>query len=412
MSEVEKVVVVGTGFVGLPLALLLASNDVTVVGVDVDKNLIEAINDASLNLDETELETLLEDEQVQENLVAQTSPEPGDAFVVSVPTPLTDPGRTPDLSHVEAAIESTIPHLSEGDVINIESTIPPKTCEGLVTELLREGGYEPGEDVHLAHSPERILPGNVFEEIVNNDRVIGGQTPECVDRATAIYEPFLEGSVYETDLLSAELCKLLENTFRDVNVALANEFALIGESLGVAAEDVIELANKHPRVDILSPGIGVGGHCLPVDPWFLNAVAPEQTELVTTAREVNDQIPRRAAQKIRRFVADRSDPDILVFGQSYKPGTYDARNSPAAAIIEELHLDGYAVTAYDTHVPGEGYESVDRLIEREQPDVVIQLVCHKKTVGEIDSLLSTLADRGISVGRFNGARLVDLTDHE
>lgn len=409
MSDLEKVVVVGTGFVGLPLALMLAKNEVEVIGVDIDENLTAAINDATLNLDENELQVMLEDETVQENLIAQTSPEGGDAFVVSVPTPLIQPEKSPDLAPMEAAVESILPHLSEGDILNIESTIPPLTSQTLVTDLLEGAGFTPGEDIHLAHSPERILPGNVFEEIVHNDRVIGGETPACANAAAEIYEPFLEGDIYTTDLISAELCKLMENTFRDINVAIANEFALIGDELGIEIENVIELANKHPRVDILTPGIGVGGHCLPVDPWFLNEVDPEHTNLITTARRVNDLMPARAAKQIRRLVAEYSDPDILALGMSYKPNTYDERNSPAKEIVEDLQLDGYSVNHYDRYVSGEGYEDLRTLVERENPDVIVQLIPHDETVSELEGLREWLADRGIFAVRFRGAAIARLT---
>jgi UDP-N-acetyl-D-mannosaminuronic acid dehydrogenase len=412
MSNLEKVVVVGTGFVGLPLALTLAKNGVDVVGVDIDENVTEAINDGSLNLDEDELQALLNDPEVQENLMAQTTPEEGDAFVISVPTPLTEPEKSPDLAHVQAAIESVLPYLSEGDVLNIESTIPPRTSATLVTNLLQDAGFEPGEDIHLAHSPERILPGNVFEEIVHNDRVVGGATPECAEQAAHIYEPFLEGDIYKTDLLSAELCKLMENTYRDINVAVANEFALIGDELGINIESVIELANNHPRVDILTPGIGVGGHCLPVDPWFLNEVDPEHTNLITTARRVNDLMPARAAGEIRRLVADFTDPDILALGAAYKPNTHDGRNSPATEIVEDLQLDGYSVTQYDRHADENSYTDLRTLLEQEDPDVVIQLVPHEETVAELEELRGWLGDAGILTARFHGAALEPLTSVE
>lgn len=405
MSEIEKVIVVGTGFVGLPLALLLAKHGVEVVGVDIDENVIQAINDGTLNLDEDELQSLLEDETVQENLIAQSKPVEGDAFVVSVPTPLIEPEKSPDLSHVLNAIDSIIPHLAKGNVLNIESTIPPRTSETLIADPLETAGFTPGEDIHLAHSPERILPGNVFEEIVHNDRVIGGATEKCANLAAQIYEPFLEGDVYTTDLLSAELCKLMENTSRDINVAIANEFALIGDELDIDIESVIELANNHPRVDILDPGIGVGGHCLPIDPWFLNEVDPEHTNLITTARRVNELMPDRAAKKIRRFVAEDIEPHILALGISYKPNTYDHRNSPAREIVEELQLDGYSVAHYDRRVAGEDYSGLRSLIELETPDVIVQLVNHDDTVRELDELRDWITDSGIDAIRFQGSSI-------
>ncbi|WP_240451998.1 nucleotide sugar dehydrogenase [Halostella salina] len=400
VDPIDNVVVIGTGFVGLPLALLLAHNEKEVVGVDLDENLVEAINDQSLRLDDSELQRLLESEEVQRNLKAQTSPTSGDAFVISVPTPLTEPNKSPDLSHIEAAIESIFPYLEDGDLINIESTIPPLTLCEVIIPKLRDAGFEPGEDIQLAHSPERILPGNVFEEIIENDRVIGGVDRESVERAEKIYEPFLQGEVYRTDLVSAELCKLMENTYRDVNIALANEFALIGEELEVDISHVIELANNHPRVDILQPGIGVGGHCLPVDPWFLNEVDPEHTNLITTARRINDMMPSVAARNIRRALRGSNDPHILALGAAYKPDTYDVRNSPAKRIVRDLRLDGYEIDHYDRHVEGMEYERLQELLESNAPDVLLQLVPHQETLSELELLESWLQDNDIQLLQF------------
>lgn len=402
MSEFDKVVVIGTGFIGLPLALVLAKQEVDVLGVDIDDNLTRAINDATLNLDEKELDQYLRDGTVQDHLHAQTTPETGDAFVISVPTPLTDPDKSPDLSHVEAALDSIIPYLDDRALVNVESTIPPLTCETLIAERLSENGFEPGEDVHLAHSPERILPGNVFEEIVHNDRVIGGATPACAASAATLYEPFLEGDVYETDLLSAELCKLMENTYRDISVAIANEFALIGSELGINAKEVIDLANNHPRVDILKPGIGVGGHCLPVDPWFLNEVDPEHTNLITTARRINEMMPPFAAKRVRRAIAGYKDPHVLALGAAYKPEVNDTRNSPALQIVEDLREDGYSVAHYDRFVADRGYEDLRTLVDAESPDVLLQLVPHENTIEEVHSCREWLSDQDIKILQFGG----------
>lgn len=400
VRAVEKVVVVGTGFVGLPLAIMLAARGKTVVGVDIDQNVVDAINDGTLNVDEDELQTRLNEEAVRENLVAQTEPSSADAFVISVPTPLTEPEKSPDLAHVEAAVDSILPHFEEGDLINVESTIPPLTCQEVIAPKLEAAGYTPGEDVQLAHSPERILPGNVFEEIVTNDRIIGGIDHDSAERAARLYKPFLEADIYYTDLVSAELCKLMENTYRDVNVALANEFALIGEEMDVDVADVINLANKHPRVDLLRPGIGVGGHCLPVDPWFLNEVDPEHTNLITTARRINDMMPGITAKKIRRAVADYADPKTVVLGAAYKPNTYDQRNSPANEIVEDLRLDGYDIAHYDAFVDGMGYDDLQTLLEDEEPDVVVQLVSHDDTVEELEDLDDWLAEHEIELLQF------------
>ncbi|TKX48534.1 nucleotide sugar dehydrogenase [Halorubrum sp. SD690R] len=407
-AAIEEVVVIGTGFIGLPLALVLAEEGTKVYGVDIDENLVEAINDASLRLNDGEFQSRLESEAVQANLEASTEPKGGDAFVISVPTPLEEPSKSPDLSYVEAAVESIIPHLEGGELINIESTIPPLTCENHIVPLLEDAGFEPGVDVQLAHSPERILPGNVFEEIVANDRVIGGIDEASARRAAKIYEPFLEGEIYFTDLVSAELCKLMENTFRDVNVALANEFALIGEEMDVDMHHVIDIANKHPRVDILKPGIGVGGHCLPVDPWFLNEVDPEHTNLITTARRINDKMPDVTAKKIRRAVAHYDNPKIVALGAAYKPNTDDQRNSPAQKIVESLLLDGYDIVHYDRHIEEMEYDDLQSVLDGEQPDVVVQLVPHDDTVSELNEIQSEFDEREIELLQFGESRTPSL----
>lgn len=397
--NIEKVVIIGTGFIGLPLALRLAKSGKSVVGVDIDENLVEAINDQSLNLDEAELQAMLESNEVAENLVGQTSPESGDAFVISVPTPMREPQKSPDLSAVEAAVESIIPHLSQNSIVNVESTIPPLTCKEVIAPKLADAGFEPGTDVHLAHSPERILPGNIFKELVHNDRVIGGYTDACADAAAQIYEPFLEGDVYMTDLISAELCKLMENTYRDVNIALANEFALIGDSLDLDMTDVINLANNHPRVDILKPGIGVGGHCLPIDPWFLNEVDPEHTNLITTARRINDMMPEATARRIRHALSGLDSPRVLVLGAAYKPNTQDPRESPAQDIVEELRLDGFDIIHRDRFVNDKTYDNIESLVNEINPDAVVQLVAHDETNHELAAFVGELSKRGVSVLR-------------
>ncbi|ELZ81723.1 nucleotide sugar dehydrogenase [Haloferax elongans ATCC BAA-1513] len=397
VEPIEQVVVVGTGFVGLPLALQLAKAGKSVIGVDIDEQLVAAINDQSLNLDEDKLQNLLESDEVEENLQARTSPTSGDAFVVSVPTPLTRPQKSPDLSMIKAAVESIIPHLEEGDLVNIESTIPPLTCEEVVVPMLTEAGFTPGEEIQLAHSPERILPGDVFEEIVHNDRVIGGINEESAHRAAKVYEPFLKGETYFTDLISAELCKLMENTFRDVNIALANEFALIGDSLNLDITEVIELANRHPRVDILNPGIGVGGHCLPIDPWFLNEVNPEHTNLITTARRINDKMPQASARKIRHALSEFDNPTVLALGSTYKPNTQDERLSPANEIVDELRRDGYEIEHFDRLVDEKQYDNLKMLIEKIQPDAIVHLVGHSETISQLEELKPWIADQEIKL---------------
>lgn len=401
-DSIDRIVVLGIGFIGLPLALLLARHGKQVTGVDVDVEHVEAINDASFDPGDEQLSRILREETDTENFSVQTEPTSADAFVISVPTPITNPQKSPDLAHIKAATDSIIPYLEDGNVINIESTIPPLTCEEVIIPRLREAGLEPGENIQLAHSPERILPGDVFSEIKHNDRIIGGVDDTSCRRAAKIYEPFLEGEIYHTDLVSAELCKLMENTFRDINVAIANEFALIGDELDVNVQEVLDLANNHPRVDILTPGIGVGGHCLPVDPWFLNEVDPEHTNLITTARRLNDMMPQITTRKIRRILSDFTDPNIVALGYTYKPNTHDTRNSPAKEIIEELRLDGYTIEAYDHHAQGLGPSGLSSVLAKHEPDVVLQLVAHDETIEEIESL----KDQPV----MDGVRLIQFAD--
>ncbi|MFZ2419767.1 MAG: nucleotide sugar dehydrogenase [Anaerolineae bacterium] len=353
-----QVVMVGTGYVGLPAALMLARAGWRVVGVDINENIVAAINEGVLHLKEAELQALLHDPTVRQNLSARHSPCPADIFIIAVPTPVQPRKKVADLSYVISAIEALLPHLRAGNLIIIESTIPPLTCRHVVTPLLERTGLRVGADIHLAHCPERILPGDVFYEIVHNDRVIGCAEPVGREMARALYASFVKGDLYVTDDVTAELCKLCENTFRDVNIALANEFAAVAEGLGIDPLQVIRLANKHPRVNIMRPGIGVGGHCIPLDPWFIKEVDPANSRLIFTARLVNDEVPHKIAARVRQAVAHLVTPRLVAIGMSYKPDTEDTRESPATEIVHLLRADGYQVAHYDPLVLGHEYSSL------------------------------------------------------
>ena len=258
------------------------------------------------------------------------------------------------------------------------------TCRNLLKPLIeRRTGLRVPEDIMVAHCPERILPGNVFDEIVGNDRIIGGMNSESAERAAEVYATFVEGRLLKTDDISAELAKLMENTFRDVNIALANEFSHICENLDVEVRDVIGLANRHPRVNILSPGIGVGGHCIPVDPWFLKEVAPYHSRLISTARQINDEVPVRIAARIRRAVRDVSAPKIIALGATYKRDCEDVRESPAITIVQALRRDGYAVEHYDPLVAGMEYGSLAEVAK--DADLIAVLVAHKPVMSELEA---------------------------
>ena len=381
MASERNIVVVGVGYVGLPAAILLARAGHRVLGVDTNEDVVREINAGRVHIDEKQLQEILDTKEVRANLRGSLTAEPADAFIIAVPTPLQDPRKNADLSMVTAACEGIVPHLRKGTLVVLESTVPPLTCRSLIIPILERSCLKVGPDVHLAHCPERILPGNVLHEIVNNDRVIGGIDDASVDAALAIYSTFVKGELIRTDDVTAELCKLMENTYRDVNIALANELAKVAATLGVGIDRAIEVANRHPRVNLLRPGIGVGGHCIPIDPWFIAEVAPEQCTIIPAARHINDAQPERIAKLIRRAVADVVDPRILCVGATYKADTYDLRESPALEIVHLLRDDGYDTRLVDPIT--REYPCADWLAAADGCDLLVVLVPHRSVMAEL-----------------------------
>jgi UDP-N-acetyl-D-mannosaminuronic acid dehydrogenase len=377
----KKIVVVGTGYVGLPLAIMLARSGYEVVGVDIEENIINAINEGVLHMAEDAIKEVFQEPEVRKNLRAQKTPCEADVFIISVPTPIEEKKRVADLRQVISATESILPYLRRGNLVILESTVPPLTCRNIMAPLLEKTGLKVGKDILLCHCPERILPGEVFDEIVHNNRIIGGYDTKSAEMTREIYASFVKGNLYLTDDITAELVKLMENTYRDVNIALANEFAAVAEGLGIDVIKAIELANKHPRVAILRPGIGAGGHCIPKDPWFIKEVDPVNSRLIFTSRLINDEMPSKIAAKIRHALKDIKDPKIIAMGVSYKPDTYDIRNSPALKIIELLKTDGYRVEAYDPIVAGYEYKSVEEAARG--ADCLLILVEHQAIKKEL-----------------------------
>lgn len=341
-NTTTSVCIVGLGYIGLPTAAALATRGLSVVGVDVNQRVVDMINAGEAPFVEPELAVSLSGAVAMGRLRAVMAPEAADAFIVAVPTPFLE-DRTADLSYVQAAAKAIAPVLRAGNLVVLESTSPPGTTRQLAEWLAAERPdltfpHQTGSAaaVNVAHCPERVLPGRIMIEIVTNDRVIGGLSSHCADRAKALYETFTQGAIHLTDAATAEMAKLAENAFRDVNIAYANELSLVCDQLGIDVHELIELANKHPRVNVLQPGPGVGGHCIAVDPWFIVSAAPEQARLIRLAREVNDRKPEYIIEEVLKTAARFREPVVACLGLSFKANVDDLRESPALHIVEAL----------------------------------------------------------------------------
>ena len=377
----KRITIIGVGYIGLPLAIMLARSGYEVTGVDIDETLVNSINKGTLRLAEDDINRALQEPQVRKNLHAQKVPCQADTFIICVPTPLDRKKKRADLTHVKNATKSILPFLQRGNLVVIESTIPPLTCRETILPLIEKTGLKVNKDIFLCHCPERVIPGNLLKEIVEDDRIIGGFNAKASQIAKKIYSSFVKGNIYISDDITAELVKCMENTYRDVNIALANEFAAIAEGLGVPIIPAIELANRHPRVNIHKPGIGTGGHCIPIVPWFIHQVDPKSTRLIPTARLVNDAVPHKIASQIKREVEGISKPRIVALGVTYKPNTDDTRNSPALEIIELLKGDGYQVDVYDPLAKGYKYPPIKEASKG--ADCLVILVEHQVILDEL-----------------------------
>lgn len=350
VSDKLKINVIGLGYIGLPTAALLASRKHTVIGVDINPKAVEKINCGEIHITEPELDILVGSTVKEGYLRATHKPEPSDAFIVAVPTPFKE-NYEPDLSYIKAAADSIAPVLAKGNLVILESTSPVGTTEQLSEWLamarpdLSFPHMQADCDIHITYCPERVLPGHVLRELVQNDRVIGGMTPTCAEKAVALYQSFLEGQCYKTTVRTAEMCKLTENSFRDVNIAFANELSIICDKLDINVWELIALANHHPRVNILKPGAGVGGHCIAVDPWFIVSKTPKEAQLIHAARRVNDSKPAFVVAKVQEAIGQHlqqnphktaKDITIACLGLAFKPDIDDLRCSPAIEIAEAI----------------------------------------------------------------------------
>jgi UDP-N-acetyl-D-mannosaminuronic acid dehydrogenase len=378
----ESICVIGLGYIGLPTASLLATKGFSVHGVDVTSHVVDTINSGRIHIVEPDLDILVQAAVHSGNLRAHLEPGPADIFIIAVPTPFTE-GHQPDLSYIEQATKALAPHVESGNLVILESTSPVGTTE-LVDRLLREARPDLVEDgsstFFVAHCPERVLPGSILRELVENDRIVGGVDRPSTDRAVAFYETFVNGSVLPTDSRTAELAKLVENSYRDVNIAFANELSILSARFGINVWELIRLANRHPRVDILQPGPGVGGHCLAVDPWFIISGAPEEARLIRLGREVNDSkidwVVDWVVKRAERFRA----PVVACLGLAYKPDIDDTRESPALEITRKLRtaIDG-EVLACDPNLKRFDDFELHPLAEvLKRADIIVGLVAHRE----------------------------------
>jgi len=345
----KKICVMGLGYIGLPTASVLATNGFNVVGVDVRNHVVNTVNSGNIHIEEPGLHTLVQAAINSGNLRASLKPEKADVFFIAVPTPIHE-DKTVNMDYVREATTAVVPCLESGNLVILESTSPPGTCRDMLKPILEQSGLTVGKDIYLAHCPERVLPGKILKELIENDRIIGGYGPECASHAEAIYKSFIEGEVFITDVTTAEMVKVIENTFRDVNIALANEAAILCEELGISFHEVARLANRHPRVNLHLAGPGVGGHCISVDPWFLIERFPDKTRLIHDARNRNDSMPEYVVKRILTLVEGIENAKIAVLGLAFKGNVDDTRESPSLAVIKLLREKGLRVAVHDPYV--------------------------------------------------------------
>ncbi|WP_457981110.1 UDP-N-acetyl-D-mannosamine dehydrogenase [Ectopseudomonas composti] len=414
--EFKTVSVVGLGYIGLPTAAVFASRKRKVIGVDVNRQAVEVINRGDIHIVEPDLDMVVHAAVTEGYLRATTVPEAADAFLIAVPTPFKG-DHEPDLSYIESASKAIAPVLKKGDLVILESTSPVGATEQMAAwlaearpDLSFPQTHGEDSDIRVAHCPERVLPGHVLRELVQNDRVIGGMTAKCSEAAVRLYKIFVEGECVITNARTAEMCKLTENSFRDVNIAFANELSIICDKLDINVWELIKLANRHPRVNILQPGPGVGGHCIAVDPWFIVSKTPEEAQLIRVAREVNDSKPRWVMNKVKEAVIEflqdnpeRTEKEVTIacFGLAFKPDIDDLRESPAMIITKELAASHSGtvivvepnVSELPREIVGVTLVDFDRAIEI--ADVQLLLVDHSSFKSKIPGRGVVVDTRGI-----------------
>ena len=390
----KKISVIGLGYIGLPTSALLASKGYTVNGTDTNEKVVETINKGEIHIVEPDLDAYVRSAVANKKLKAHLEVQPGDVYIICVPTPFHDNAEipTPNVDYIRAATVNIAPHIKDQDIVILESTSPVGTTD-MIREVLIESGVNTS-DLYIAYCPERVLPGKIMTELVDNARVIGGINTQSTKVVATFYETFVTGDILRTEAKTAEMCKLTENSYRDVNIAFANELSVICDRNGVDVWDLIQLANHHPRVNVLQPGTGVGGHCIAVDPWFIVSDDPKNSRLIKTARVVNDSKPDWVINKIKAKADLQKTRKIACLGLAFKPDIDDLRESPAVKVIESLEQQGYEVFCVEpnitTHLKYKLIEIEDAISEF---SVIALLVSHKEFL--TNSVIRKLSDKGV-----------------
>ena len=390
-----KINVIGLGYIGLPTALMFATHGVEVVGTDYNKELVETLNEGKTTFEEKGLDGLFK-KALKSNIKFTTEYQQEDVYIISVPTPYEKENKKIDPKYVISAVETVLQVCKKGAIIVIESTISPGTIDKFVRPVIKEKGYETGKDIHLVHAPERIIPGNMIYELENNSRTIGADEKEIGEKIKKLYASFCKGDIVVTDIKTAEMTKVIENTFRDINIAFANELSRICRKENMDVYEVIKIANKHPRVNILQPGPGVGGHCISVDPWFLVGDYPDIVNVIKAAREVNDGQPGFVLERLRSILKENNISDLSkvgIYGLTYKDNVDDIRESPTLQMLEKLSKDEKEkFKVYDPYIKKEitknQYFNFDEFIK--DINVIIIMNAHdhiKENIEKINNML-------------------------
>jgi UDP-N-acetyl-D-mannosaminuronic acid dehydrogenase len=376
----KKLCIIGLGYIGLPTAVMFANHGLKVHGMDVNEKAVNMIANKQLHIEETGLEERLIQAVDSGNLTVSTSPEKADVFIIAVPSPI-NPDKTANLEYVRKATQSIVPFVEKGNLVILESTVPPRTVEDIMIPVLKETGLELGTELFISHSPERVIPGKVFVELVQNDRIVGGINEESSRLTVELYKTFVQGNIHVTDATTAEMVKVIENTYRDVNIAFANELAKISEKIGVNVWEAIKLANHHPRVNIHLPGPGVGGHCIAVDPWFMVELQPTLAKMIHLARTTNDSMPEYTAQKAKSILDAKGigHPRVTALGLAFKANIDDMRESPSMDVVQHLQELNLDLSAYDPHIKENKFAQQTQSLEEAvtHTDLIIILTEHQ-----------------------------------